>query len=147
MNEITRSRIRHVFLSPRPNIPLMSAADLLGMTLNQLKREIDDGAIVAVSTRLGQRVTREEMIAAAMRVTSRRSSKRLSGTMRRISCRRRSGWWSYARGCRGISGRCCGIWRGGMRQPWTLSLPGNWRMWRARIRRNSRKRWPDSVPR
>jgi hypothetical protein len=53
MNEITRSRIRHVFLSPRPNIPLMSAADLLGMTLNQLKREIDDGAIVAVSTRLG----------------------------------------------------------------------------------------------
>jgi hypothetical protein len=68
MNEITRSRIRHVFLSPRPNIPLMSAADLLGMTLNQLKREIDDGAIVAVSTRLGQRVTREEMIAAAMRV-------------------------------------------------------------------------------
>lgn len=68
MNEITRARIRHVFLSPQPNIPLMSAADLLGMTLNQLKREIDDGAIVAVSTRLGQRVTREEMIAAAMRV-------------------------------------------------------------------------------
>lgn len=68
MNEITRSRIRHVFLSPRPNIPLMAAADLLGMTLNQLKREIEDGAIVAVSTRLGQRVTREEMIAAAMRV-------------------------------------------------------------------------------
>jgi len=30
--------------------------------------EIDDGAIVAVSTRLGQRVTREEMIAAVMRV-------------------------------------------------------------------------------
>src|SRR5688500_79868 len=68
MNEITRSRIRHIFLSPRPTIPLMSAADLLGMPLNELKREIENGAIVAVSTRLGQRVTREEMIAAAMRL-------------------------------------------------------------------------------
>jgi hypothetical protein len=44
------------------------AADLLGMTLKELKREIESGAIVAVSTRLGQRVTREELIAAAMRV-------------------------------------------------------------------------------
>ena len=38
------------------------------MTFEGLKREIADGSIVAVSTRLGQRVTREEMIAAAMRV-------------------------------------------------------------------------------
>lgn len=68
MNDLTRSRIRHMFLSPRPTIPLLSAADLLGMTLKELKREIEDGSIVAVSTRLGQRVTREEMIAAAMRV-------------------------------------------------------------------------------
>ena len=33
-----------------------------------LKQEIADGSIVAASTRLGQRVPREEMIAAAMRV-------------------------------------------------------------------------------
>jgi hypothetical protein len=68
MHEITRSTIRHIFLSPRPNFPLMTAASLLGMTLKELKQEIEDGAIVAVSTRLGQKVSREEMMAAAMRV-------------------------------------------------------------------------------
>jgi hypothetical protein len=64
----THNRIRHIFLSPRPSFALMTASDLLGMTLKDLKREIEDGAIVAASTGLGQRVTREEMIAAAMRV-------------------------------------------------------------------------------
>jgi hypothetical protein len=68
MDQPTRNRIRHIFLSPRPSFALRTAADLLGMTLKDLKREIEDGAIVAVSTGLGQRVTREEMIAAAMRV-------------------------------------------------------------------------------
>jgi hypothetical protein len=68
MNDTTRNRIRHIFLSPRPNVPLMSAADLLEMTLKELKREIESGAIVAVWTKLGQRVTREELMAAAMRV-------------------------------------------------------------------------------
>lgn len=68
MNEITHSRIRHIFLSPRPSFALLTAADLLGMTLKELKREVEDGAIVAVSTGLGQRITREEMIAAAMRL-------------------------------------------------------------------------------
>jgi hypothetical protein len=68
MNELTRIRIRRIFLSPRPSFPLMTAADLLAMSFEELKREIADGSIVAGSTRLGQRVTREEMIAAAMRV-------------------------------------------------------------------------------
>jgi hypothetical protein len=68
MDESTRNRIRHIFLSPRPSFALMPAADLLGMTLKDFKREIADGAIVAVSTGLGQRITREEMIAAAMRL-------------------------------------------------------------------------------
>lgn len=67
MHDLTRSRIRHIFLSPRPNFALMTAAELLGITVKELKREIEDGGIVAVSTRVGQRVTREEMIAAAMR--------------------------------------------------------------------------------
>src|SRR5438094_2526192 len=62
------SNIRRIFLSPSPNFALMQAADLLGMTFAELKREIADGAIVAVSTRLGQRVPKEEMIAAAMRI-------------------------------------------------------------------------------
>jgi hypothetical protein len=66
--EITRANIRHIFLSPRPNFALMTAASLLGMTFDVLKQEIEEGAIVAVSTRLGQRVSREEMVAAAMRI-------------------------------------------------------------------------------
>jgi len=37
------------------------------MTIKELKTELETGAIVAVSTRLGRRVPREEMIAAAMR--------------------------------------------------------------------------------
>jgi hypothetical protein len=46
----------------------MTAAERLGMTLQELKRDIADGAIVAVSTRVGTRVTKEEMIATAMRL-------------------------------------------------------------------------------
>ena len=68
MYEPTRNCIRHIFLSPRPNFPLMTAAGLLGMSFQGLKKEIADGGIVAVSTRLGQRVTHEEMVAAAMRI-------------------------------------------------------------------------------
>src|ERR1700686_1621552 len=66
MDESTRSRIRHIFLSPRPNFALMTAADLLGFTLKELKREIEDGPIVAVWTALGERMTREELVAVAM---------------------------------------------------------------------------------
>jgi len=67
MIENSRDRIRHIFLSPNPTFALMSAAGLLEMTFQEMKRETADGAIVAVSTRLGQRIPREEMIAAAMR--------------------------------------------------------------------------------
>ncbi len=66
MDESTRSRIHHIFLAPRPNFALMTAADLLGLTLRDLKREIEDGAIVAVWTALGERMTREELVAVAM---------------------------------------------------------------------------------
>jgi hypothetical protein len=68
MDLSTRSRIRHIFLSPRPNVALMTASDLLGMPFRELKREVADGAIVAVSTGMGQRIPREEMFALAMRV-------------------------------------------------------------------------------
>jgi hypothetical protein len=68
LDHSTLSSIRHIFLHPRPSFALMTAADLLGMTLKELRRQIKDGSIVAVSTGLGTRVTREEMIAAAMRV-------------------------------------------------------------------------------
>ena len=67
MDEITRRSIRHIFLSQNPTFALLPAAKLLGIPFEALKREISDGSIVAVSTRLGQRIPREEMIAAAMR--------------------------------------------------------------------------------
>ena len=44
----------------------MTAALLLGMTLKELKKEIEDGAMVAVSSRVGQRTAREELMAVAM---------------------------------------------------------------------------------
>ena len=66
MNDTTQSRIRHIFLSPRPHFPLNTVAVLLEMPLAELKKEIEDGAIVAVSTGIGVRVTREEMVAAAL---------------------------------------------------------------------------------
>ena len=40
---VSPHNIRRIFLSPRPNVPLMTAADLLGMTLQELKRDIADG--------------------------------------------------------------------------------------------------------
>ncbi len=36
------------------------------MTLKELKREIEDGVIVAVSPALGQRMAKEELMAAAI---------------------------------------------------------------------------------
>src|SRR5260221_2307045 len=68
MDEPPPPRIRHIFLSPRPNFALMTASELLGMPFRELKQEIADGSIVAVSTGMGQRLTREEMIVLAMRV-------------------------------------------------------------------------------
>jgi hypothetical protein len=68
MDETTRRSIRHIFLTPRPSFALLNAADWLGITLKELKKEIEDGAIVAGSTAMGVRISKEEMMAAAMRV-------------------------------------------------------------------------------
>jgi len=67
MDEATCNDIRHIFLSPRPSFALMTAALLIGVSLKELKKEIEDGAIVAVSTRMGQRISKEEMMSVAMR--------------------------------------------------------------------------------
>src|SRR2546430_1300528 len=66
MDANTRTRIRHIFLSPRPHFPLNTVAELLEMSVEELKAEIKDGGIVAVSTAVGVRVTREGMVAAAL---------------------------------------------------------------------------------
>jgi len=68
MDDPTRRCIRHIFLTPRPSSALLNAAEWLGITLKELKKEIEDGVIVAGSTAMGVRISREEMMAAAMRV-------------------------------------------------------------------------------
>jgi hypothetical protein len=67
MDKLTRISIRRIFLTPRPNVAYMTAADRLGISFLELKGEIAEGTIVAVSTGMGMRVSKEEMIAAAMR--------------------------------------------------------------------------------
>jgi hypothetical protein len=67
MDETTRTRIRDIFLGRQRSFPLSQAANLLGMTVGELEREVADGGIVAGSGRGGIRVGREEMMAAAMR--------------------------------------------------------------------------------
>ena len=67
MTETLRRRIRRIFLNLRPHLSLVTAADLLSITLSALKEDVADGAILAISTGVGQRITCEEMIAAAMR--------------------------------------------------------------------------------
>jgi hypothetical protein len=107
MDETTRTNIRQIFLSRRPSYALMTASMLLGMSFRDLKREIEVGVIVAVSTRLGQRVASEEMIAAAMRVWEQAAIEEALGSDAASCCRRPSDWWTCVPGCRGISGRCC----------------------------------------
>jgi hypothetical protein len=68
MDEVTRDHIRQIFLSPRLHVSLITAAGLLGVTIREVRREIEDGAIVAVSTRVGLRIAREEIVASAMRM-------------------------------------------------------------------------------
>jgi len=67
MDELTRISIRRIFLTRRPNVAYMTAADRLGISFLELKAEIAEGTIVAVSTGMGMRVSKEEMMAAAMR--------------------------------------------------------------------------------
>jgi hypothetical protein len=67
MDKFTRISIRQIFLNPRPHVAYMTAADRLGISFLELKAEIAEGTIVAVSTGVGMRVSKEEMIAAAMR--------------------------------------------------------------------------------
>ena len=68
VTESVRLRIRRIFLNRHPHVALFTAADLLGISFAALKKEIADGAILAVSTGVGLRIPHEEMIAAAMRV-------------------------------------------------------------------------------
>lgn len=61
------SLIRRLFRAARADITLMTAADLLGVTLAELQGDIDDGVIVATWAGVVPRISGEELVAAAMR--------------------------------------------------------------------------------
>jgi len=143
MDANTKSRIRHIFLSPRPHFPLNTVAELLEMPVEELKAEIKDGGIVAVSTAVGVRVTREEMVAAAMGRWETAVIERGWGGRRRGCCRRLSGSSSCERAFLGIRKKCCGIWRGRRGRPSAPSSRANWKAWPRRAPRSWRRcrRW------
>jgi hypothetical protein len=144
MDETTRNCIRNIFLSPRPNVPLFSAAGLLRMSFEELKKEIADGVIVAVSTRLGQRVTHEEMVTAAMRRWEQGVIEEALGddaaavlpeAIRLVELRARVP--RYKR-------RCCITSPDGATPPSMKFSPASSRTWPARMPRSFRRRFPGS---
>jgi hypothetical protein len=68
MDDKARDAIRRIFLNRHPHVALVSAAIWLNTSMEALKRDIADSAIVAVRTGVGLRIPREEMLALAMRV-------------------------------------------------------------------------------
>jgi hypothetical protein len=68
MTDSIRLRIRRIFLNRHPHVALFPAVDLLGISFAALKKEVADGSILAISTGVGLRIPREEMIAVAMRL-------------------------------------------------------------------------------
>jgi len=62
----TRDSIRKIFLFAHPDASETDAAMLLGCPVQQLRREVAEGAIVATSTSDGVRIPRSELMAAAL---------------------------------------------------------------------------------
>src|SRR5947209_7979453 len=61
-----RDSIRKIFLFAHPHASETDAAMLLGCPVQQLRRELVEGLIVAISTADGVRIPRSEMMAAAL---------------------------------------------------------------------------------
>lgn len=66
MAEFRAANVRQIFLNSPESVPVGRAAELLGISLQELERDMDDGAIVAVSTSGKPRIDREELMATAM---------------------------------------------------------------------------------
>lgn len=62
----TRDSIRKIFLFAHPHASELDAAILLGCPVQQLRREVAEGRIVAISTPDGVRIQKSEMMAAAL---------------------------------------------------------------------------------
>lgn len=60
------SRIRHIFLHPRPHVSISQATDLLGWTHSQMKAAIDAGDVELMTTPLAKWFRREELMSKAL---------------------------------------------------------------------------------
>jgi hypothetical protein len=47
------SRIRHIFLHPRPHVSIMQATELLGWTRRQMSEAIENGEVELWTTPIG----------------------------------------------------------------------------------------------
>src|SRR6202051_31794 len=62
------SRIRHIFLQPRPHVSIMQAEGLLGWTRRQMSEAIAFGDVELWTTPLGKWFPRAEMMAKALEI-------------------------------------------------------------------------------
>jgi len=62
------SRIRHIFLQPRPHVSIMQAEGLLGWTRRQMSEAIENGEVELWTTPLGKWFPRAEMMAKALEI-------------------------------------------------------------------------------
>src|SRR4051812_18200125 len=62
------SRIRHIFLHPRPHVSIMQATGLLGWTRRQMSEAIEAGEVELWATPVGKWFPRAEMMAKALEI-------------------------------------------------------------------------------
>src|SRR3954463_16198582 len=62
------SRIRHIFLQPRPHVSISQAAALLGWTRRQMSEAIRSGEVELWTTPLGKWFPRSEMMAKSLEI-------------------------------------------------------------------------------
>src|SRR5882757_6351373 len=60
------SRIRHIFLQPRPHVSIMQATGLLGWTRREMAEAIANGDVEMWATSVGKWVPRAEMMGEAL---------------------------------------------------------------------------------
>src|SRR3954447_588347 len=62
------SRIRHIFLHPRPHVSIMQATALLGWSRRRMSEAIENGEVELWTTPVGKWFSRVEMMAKALEI-------------------------------------------------------------------------------
>ena len=62
------SRMRHIFLQPRPHVSIMQATGLLGWSRRQMSEAIENGEVKLWATPVGKWFPRAEMMAKALEI-------------------------------------------------------------------------------